>query len=341
MSVSLDTLQGATRGDRASQSARLSKDQRRLMASRPKLLAALFVFLLLCGYALWHLREQEPTVSRQENVVASTDATQPASALTGSNTAEPRGSKSEETADDKAAKALTPLQRFALSTNYKDLYDELSRQPDLTGESGYVMGKAVAACNFFFGLTLDQLEKNSIFPGTPNYAARLAALREMGAHCKDFYGFKGPTPMQLWKEAATKGYVPALAASLSEFDRAKAEAAAAEILEGGNPEALERLVIWLQMRAQHMSLEVDGQRASPEVVEQAWRLYACSRGADCYSYLFDQCWQAGHCSHNFQVYLRDFRSQIQPSVIRLEAQIARAVTARDWRALGIVTTGSR
>jgi hypothetical protein len=233
---------------------------------------------------------------------------------------------------------LSPAQQYASATNYKKLYDSLLAQPDKTGEARYYMAKALAACNLFTGFKLEDHER-AIPRSQPH---KLIAFREMSKQCEGFYGFKGASPIQLWREAAAKGYPAGIAATLYELDPPKAEAAAAKLLETGDPEALDRLLIYLQPRARSFAVEVDGQRASPEVATNAWRLYACSRGTDCGPFLFEQCWSAGECgAPNFPAYLRDYKPQIYPLVRRFEEEIARAVAARDWRALGVVTNDSR
>lgn len=164
----------------------------------------------------------------------------------------------------------------------------------------------------------------------------------MSRLCDGFYGFKGPSIAELWKQAAAKGYPGAVAATLYQLPRSEAEVTAAQLLEGGDPEALERLLIYLQPRAKFSMLEVDGQRATPEVMGNAWRLYACSRGADCEAFLFERCWAANECgAPNFQSYLRDYKPQTYSLVRRFETEIARAVESRDWRTLGVITSESR
>ena len=292
----------------------------------------------LAAYLVW--RYEFPR-NRDSNATAPSTAAQPGSRSQNLKKAAPLVATARPELGEQTAKPLSPSQRFAVATNYKALYDELSQEINNDGESRYFMGKALAACNLFTGFTLEQHER-TIPPGSPNYAVKLAAFREMGALCSGFYGFKGPNPIQLWKQAAATGYAPAVAATLSGLDRPKAEAAAAAILERGDPEALERLLVYLEPKVRDLSLEVEGQRPSPEVAIHAWRLYACSRGADCNPFLFERCWGAGECgSPNFQVYLRDQRPDINSLTRALEVEIARAVAARDWRALGIVTTGPR
>ncbi len=246
--------------------------------------------------------------------------------------------KSASKASGGNAAPLTPAQRFATATNYKKLYDELAALPDESGEARYFMGKALVACNLFTGYTLEDHQR--VIPRTQSN--KLEAFREMSQLCDGFYGFKGPGPMELWKQAAAKGYPGAMAATLSQLPRSEAETAAARLLEGGDPEALERLLLYLKTRTRSSMLEVDGERATPDVAANAWRLYACSRGADCGSFLFEQCWAANECgAPNFQVYLREYKPQTYSLVRRFEVEIARAVEARDWRALGVVTNEAR
>lgn len=310
-----------------------------VMVRNRKPLAIAAVCLIAGGFALLHFRGQGPDASNQSsNARQATGDPLPVSSPERAPTSDkPVGAPPPRRGP--VAPPKTPLitsQRFALATNYKVLYDELSQQQDQTGESRYFMGKAVHACYLFTSFTLDQ-HLTTMPPGSPNYATKMDAFKEMAEQCKGFYGFKGPGAMQLWREAAGKGYEPAVAATLHELDRSKAEAATAAILERGDPIALERLLIHLQAKAPSLAVEVDGQRASPQVASEAWRLYACSRGADCSAFLFERCWAAAECgAPNFQTYLGTYKPQIASAVGRFEAEIARAVAARDWRALGIV-----
>lgn len=142
------------------------------------------------------------------------------------------------------------------------------------------------------------------------------------------------------QQAAAKGYPGAAAALVRESDGAKGEAVVARLLQEGDPEALYMLQYYLQMRARSWMLEVDGQAPRADVAADAWRLYACSRGADCGPFLFEQCWAKDQCGAiNFQDYLRTYKPESYASIVTLEESIARAVRARDWRALGIVKNG--
>jgi hypothetical protein len=237
----------------------------------------------------------------------------------------------------KATATLTPRQRFAAAANYKELYDELSALPDETGEARYFMGRALVACNLFTGYRLEDHEK-AIAPTQTN---KLEAFREMSRLCEGFYGFKGPGPRALWQEAAAKGYPGAVARLLDQFPISEAETVAARLVESGDPEALGSVLDFLQTRARFSTLEVDGLRATPQVTSEAWRLYVCSRGADCGPFLFEQCWAANQCgAPTIQCYLRDYKPQLYSSVVRLEAEIARAIQNRDWRSLGLGTSGA-
>lgn len=303
---------------------------------RNRIVLTIVAVVAIVLVAIWMKVPQKVT-----NIVAGALGSNPSEP--GSSVPDPRTGQRSSLANSTSkvpggtGRPLTPAQRFAIAPNYKKLYDELALLPDETGEARYFMGKAVAACNLATGYKLEDYER-AISPTQPN---KLAAFRELSQQCDGFYGFKGPGAEELWKQAAAKGYPGAVAATLYLLPPSEAEATAAKLLEGGNPEALERLLTYLQPRTKFSTLEVDGQRATPEVTTNAWRLYACSRGADCASFLFEQCWAANECgAPNFPIYLRDYKPQTSSLVSRFEAEIARAVESRDWRALGIVTSGA-
>jgi hypothetical protein len=301
--------------------------------------AAIVVVLLIAALlAVWMIvpKDVGDTVSGAMN---STPSTAPRSTkLLGMPNQGSASSDSSTKASGVAAVALTPAQRFAIAPNYKKLYDELSELPDETGEARYFMGKAVAACNLFIGFKLEAHER---VIGSTQYIKR-EAFRELSQQCEGFYGFKGPSASGLWKQAAAKGYPGAVAATLTSLPRSEAEVTAARLLEGGNPQALESLLSYLEPRSKFSTLEVDGQRAPPDVLAEAWRLYACDRGADCGPFLFERCWAASECgAADFQSYLRDFKPQSYSLVRRFESEIARAVESRDWRTLGVVTSETR
>jgi len=232
---------------------------------------------------------------------------------------------------------MTPAQRFAKATNYKQLYDELSALPDETGEARYFMGRALVACNMFTGYRLEYHEKGI----APDQTTKLEAFREMSRLCDGFYGLKGPTARALWQEAAAKGYPGAVARTLDQLPKSEAETTAAQLVESGDAEALGGVLDFLQTRARFSTLELDGFRPPPQVTFEAWRLYVCSHGADCSPYLFQQCWSTNQCgAPTFASYLRDYQQQLYSPVVRLEAEIARAVQNHDWRSLGLVTSGT-
>jgi hypothetical protein len=299
--------------------------------------AIVFAVIVIVLLAIWIIVPQDVT-----NTIAGTATSTPSEprsfAPTSSANRKSAASNSSVNASGGDATSLTPAQRFATATNYKKLYDDLAVLPDETGEARYFMGKAIAACNLFTGYKLEDHER--VIPRT--LPTKLEAFREMGRQCDGFYGFKGLGAADLWKQAAAKGYPGAIAASLSQLPSSQAETTAARLLESGDPEALEGLLSYLQPRTRFSTLEVDGQRMTPDVAANAWRLYACSRGADCGPVLFERCWAASECgAPTFETYLRDYKPQTYSLVRKFEMEIARAVQSRDWRTLGVVTSESR
>lgn len=238
--------------------------------------------------------------------------------------------------------------QFVAARNLRQFYDQLAEMPDQTGQAKYFMAKALIACNLFIDNTPEQLEsgyrKLTPLPSS-NFDQRMEALRELGQRCSGFYRFQGARLHDLLMQSAAAGYPAAIAYTLGALDASgkapEAAATAIRLLETPDAEVLERLLPYFQLRKTSWIVGDPAESPRAEILADAWRLNACSRGADCgpsSPYLHGVCWSHGTCgASGLDAYFQNFKYSPNDyqQVLRASRIISDAISQRQWAVIGL------
>lgn len=237
--------------------------------------------------------------------------------------------------------------QFVAAKNLRQFYDQLAEMPDQTGQAKYFMAKALIACNLFTDNTPEQLESSyrKLSLPSPKLEQRMEALREMAQRCSGFYRFQGPRLHDLLMQSASAGQPAAIAYTLSTLDASgkapEAAATAIRLLENPDAEVLERLLPYFQLRKTPWIVGDPTESPRAEILADAWRLNACSRGADCgpsSPYLLGVCWSHGTCgAPSLDAYYQNFKYSPNDylQVVQASRVISDAISQRQWAVIGL------
>ena len=234
---------------------------------------------------------------------------------------------------------------FSRTSDLKAFYDKYSG--DFRAEATYFRARAYAICIDYVNSTAQEVEKRFAALGSPDhpeFRKRLEALRVFSSQCAGFYKSGNPDLTRMFAEAAAQGYPPAVAMTLMDM-KAKgldADSKAAELLQSNDPEVLDRVMPYLFMRSK-LTLGDPNETPRPAIVADAWRLFACSIGADCTStsrFLLERCWSDAICgASSVEGLFQGFK--YSPSdyqeLLKARALIESSIRQRNWRAIGLAT----